>query len=192
MILMWLALRGPASSSARGGHAGSRSAHARTTDATTGNRGARSSSRRRISRRRPDLQALPGITVASAGHPLFIPFLGTLPNTPESVRSSIHSDLRTMARPGLEPGTPRFSVADRNPSNRVESPAIQRESGEGHWTAKARKFHSFLTDSGTQMRFGTQCRSMGRRRSRPRPLLGLTWASSTLEPDFDAGAAPRP
>ena len=31
-----------------------------------------------------------------------------------------------MARPGLEPGTPRFSVVDRNRSNKVESPAIQR------------------------------------------------------------------
>jgi hypothetical protein len=29
-----------------------------------------------------------------------------------------------MARPGLEPGTPRFSVVDRDPSNYAESPAF--------------------------------------------------------------------
>ena len=31
-----------------------------------------------------------------------------------------------MARPGFEPGTPRFSVVDRDRSNKVESPAILR------------------------------------------------------------------
>jgi hypothetical protein len=54
------------------------------------------------------VQELLGITSVSAGRPLFIPFLRMRYDTPESTRSSSDQALRAMARPGLEPGTPRF------------------------------------------------------------------------------------
>ena len=46
--------------------------------------------------------------------------------TPEPTRSCVHQALRDMARPGLEPGTPRFSVLRPNVSNWARSPAIKR------------------------------------------------------------------
>jgi hypothetical protein len=56
------------------------------------------------------VQELLGITSVSAGRPLFIPFLRIALDTPETARFSVHGALQAMARPGLEPGTPRFSV----------------------------------------------------------------------------------
>jgi hypothetical protein len=53
-----------------------------------------------------------------------------------------------MARPGLEPGTPRFSVVRANLSNEPESPGKQRVLTVGLAAAKARRFHSFPPDSG--------------------------------------------
>jgi hypothetical protein len=82
---------------------------------------------------------------------------------PETRRSSSRAALR-MARPGLEPGTPRFSDVDRNVSNSRVIPAIERVSViESHWL-DVRRLRSFLADSGTEMRIGTQCETAGARR----------------------------
>jgi hypothetical protein len=70
-----------------------------------------------------------------------------------------------MARPELEPGTPRFSDVGRNVSNSRVIPAIDRVSViEAHWL-DVRRLRSFLADSGTEMRIGTQCETAGARRS---------------------------
>jgi hypothetical protein len=61
-----------------------------------------------------------------------------------------------MARPGLEPGTPRFSVVGRNLSNSAESPANPAGSRDGPTRAGCRKLRSFLADSGTRMPFSAQ------------------------------------
>ena len=72
----------------------------------------------------PVVQQSCWIAGSSAGHPLFIPFLRVPSDTPERPRSSSHGALRGMARPGLEPGTPRFSVVSASGAN-VD--AVQRE-----------------------------------------------------------------
>jgi len=100
------------------------------------------------------LQELRGIASVSAGRPLFIPFLRIVLDTPETARSGIHRGFRAMARPGLEPGTPRFSVVDRNRSNRVESPAVPGVHIVNERRDEVRNLHSFLVDSGTGTRLG--------------------------------------
>jgi hypothetical protein len=69
------------------------------------------------------LQGLRGIAGVSAGRPLFIPFLRIALGTPETARSCVHRVFRAMARPGLEPGTPRFSVVH---PRRSSSACLQR------------------------------------------------------------------
>src|SRR2546421_7577958 len=92
-----------------------------------------------------------------------------------------------MARPGLEPGTPRFSEADDEPSNRRKSAGNDGVRCVDHRRPKPRKFHSFLAYSGTETRFSAQwrtgrlvadCHAGGRgfesRRSRKTPAITQT------------------
>ena len=61
-----------------------------------------------------------------------------------------------MARPGLEPGTPRFSVVRSSLSNDAENAANSRlRRGQAH-VCKLRKFHGFLADSGDEGRLVSQ------------------------------------
>jgi hypothetical protein len=68
-----------------------------------------------------------------------------------------------MARPGLEPGTPRFSVVGRNLSNSVVIPANMRLLAVERHGLDVRKLHSFLLDLGTETRFGAQWRPINAR-----------------------------
>src|SRR5215211_4733564 len=61
-----------------------------------------------------------------------------------------------MARPGLEPGTPRFSVMDRNLSNSRGIPAFERVLAIDTHQLDVRKLRSFRVDLGTESRFGAQ------------------------------------
>jgi hypothetical protein len=77
----------------------------------------------------PNVRRLPGITAASARQAQIGPSQAQMddPYQPtETAKSISHRALRMMARPGLEPGTPRFSVLGRNLSNCPESPATSR------------------------------------------------------------------
>src|SRR5437773_10520704 len=53
-----------------------------------------------------------------------------------------------MARPGLEPGTPRFSVVRSKPSNPAKTPANKWAPRAALGDADTRRFHSFQWDSG--------------------------------------------
>ena len=57
-----------------------------------------------------------------------------------------------MARPGLEPGTPRFSVVRVSLSNRAKTPANKRDARVLQRAGKNRKFRSVLGDSGDRWR----------------------------------------
>jgi len=61
-----------------------------------------------------------------------------------------------MARPGLEPGTPRFSVVDRNLSDKGGILAIQHLLAGHPRRLDVRKLRWFLADLGTERRFGAQ------------------------------------
>ena len=61
-----------------------------------------------------------------------------------------------MARPGLEPGTPRFSVVGQNVSNSDAIPAVQRVLAIESDRLDVRKLRSFLEGLGTEMRCGAQ------------------------------------
>jgi hypothetical protein len=56
--------------------------------------------------------------------------------------------LREMARPGLEPGTPRFSGVRVSLSNRAKPPANKRDRAALQRAHNTRKFHSFFGDLG--------------------------------------------
>jgi hypothetical protein len=62
-----------------------------------------------------------------------------------------------MARPGLEPGTPGFSVVGQKSSNTAESPAFWRFVGRRDQEPDRRKLPSFVADLGTRMGFSAQC-----------------------------------
>jgi hypothetical protein len=62
-----------------------------------------------------------------------------------------------VARPGLEPGTPRFSVVGQKSSNTAESPAFWRFAGRRDQEPDRRKLPSFVADLGTRMGFSAQC-----------------------------------
>jgi len=76
--------------------------------------------------------------------------------------------LPRMARPGLEPGTPRYSVVGRNRSNKVESPAIPRVLLRHGRREEVRNFHTFLADSGTETHLVPK--------RLPRPTLNMRWS----------------
>ena len=57
-----------------------------------------------------------------------------------------------VARPGLEPGTPRFSVVRSESSNQPETPAKRGRRVRGPRLRHTRKFASFLPDSGDEWR----------------------------------------
>jgi hypothetical protein len=61
-----------------------------------------------------------------------------------------------MARPGLEPGTPRFSVVDWDLSNSRGIPAIHGVPDSSARRLDVRKLRSFVANLGTERRFGTQ------------------------------------
>ena len=62
-----------------------------------------------------------------------------------------------MARGGLEPPTPRFSVVRPDLSNGREIPVSKRHlAGEPAWM-KARKFHRFGHSLGDEVRLISQC-----------------------------------
>jgi hypothetical protein len=89
---------------------------------------------------------------------------------PENKNSAIMRDC-AMARPGLEPGTPRFSVVRSESSNQPKSPANNGLRGLSPRCRHARKFPSFRPDSGDGWRLASHCsrRSgdhLGRRRGR--------------------------
>jgi hypothetical protein len=56
-----------------------------------------------------------------------------------------------MARPGLEPGTPRFSVKCTRIPNGAEIPAHRRVSAATAWRTKVRKMHEMVGDVGHEM-----------------------------------------
>jgi hypothetical protein len=86
----------------------------------------------------------------------FHPLLRIALDTPETARSSIHGPLRAMARPGLEPGTPRFSVVVQNLSNIGGIPANTPVCA-GRWrSANRRKLRLFIAGLGTGTRSGAQ------------------------------------
>ena len=66
-----------------------------------------------------------------------------------------------MARPGLEPGTPRFSVVRPQLSNGLEKPANTRDSEVTHDDPELRKFRGLLVDSGDGWRLISQTRALG-------------------------------
>jgi integrase len=66
-----------------------------------------------------------------------------------------------VARPGLEPGTPRFSVVGQKSSNSAESPAFWRFLGRRNRGPDRRKLRSFVADLGTRMSLGAQCAGHG-------------------------------
>jgi hypothetical protein len=84
---------------------------------------------------------------------------GIPPATRESRR---HAGLRCfkMARPGLEPGTPRFSVLRPNLSNRAKSPAIKRLLVGSPREAEVGYLRTFALQLGTQISLGTQSTPM--------------------------------
>jgi hypothetical protein len=71
-----------------------------------------------------------------------------------------------VARPGLEPGTPRFSVVGRNVSDSRAMPAIERSLAVEPPRSDVRKLRSFAVDLGTQFRLGAQSTGADLRRPR--------------------------
>jgi hypothetical protein len=65
-----------------------------------------------------------------------------------------------MARPGLEPGTPRFSVLRPNLSNWTKSPAIKRLLVGSLLEAVVSYLRTFALQLGTQIGLGTQSTPM--------------------------------
>jgi hypothetical protein len=65
-----------------------------------------------------------------------------------------------MARPGLEPGTPRFSVLRPNFFNWAKSPAIKRLLVGSLQEAQVSYLRTFPLQLGTQIGFGTQSTPM--------------------------------
>ena len=66
-----------------------------------------------------------------------------------------HADLQGLcevARPGLEPGTPRFSGVRVSLSNGAKTPANRRDAAAPRRAQETRKFHSFPGDSGDRWR----------------------------------------
>ena len=88
---------------------------------------------------------------------------------PPTRESSFHAGYGVLevARPGLEPGTPRFSVVRSRFSNGCEILAKQQDSSDLPDRCEVRKFRSFLADSGDGAPFISQ--SAAPRRSWPRP-----------------------
>ena len=62
-----------------------------------------------------------------------------------------------MARPGLEPGTPRFSDVRPEVLNGAETPANKRVLARNCPEAETRKFHCLRSGSGDAMRLISQC-----------------------------------
>jgi hypothetical protein len=92
------------------------------------------------------LQELRGIASVSASRPLFIPFLRIARDTLETARSSVQGGFRAMARPGLEPGTPRFSVVTSHRPSGAKSLEDRRFLRDGLTTlnfAICVRFHPF-------------------------------------------------
>ena len=73
------------------------------------------------------------------------------PDHPKRGKSRWNAGLQ-MARPGLEPGTPRFSVVRSESSNQPETPAKRGRRVRGPRRRHTRKFASFLPDSGDEWR----------------------------------------
>jgi hypothetical protein len=67
-----------------------------------------------------------------------------------------------MARGGLEPPTPRFSVLRPNLSNWAKSPAIKRLLGGSLKEAQVSYLRTFALRLGTEIGFGTQFDADGR------------------------------
>ena len=90
--------------------------------------------------------------------------------------------LRLMARPGLEPGTPRFSDSRVRASNRREIPAIRWVARKVWALAEVRKSRSLVADVGHELdavarwgrRVGVSCTAGGNAESCRRLLLVAT------------------
>jgi hypothetical protein len=74
----------------------------------------------------------------------------------EAKKQPADAGLSQVARPGLEPGTPRFSVMDRNLSNSRGIPAFEWVLAIDPHQLDVRKLRSFRVDLGTESRFGAQ------------------------------------
>jgi hypothetical protein len=74
---------------------------------------------------------------------------------PEKGKSRWNAGFR-MARPGLEPGTPRFSVVAQTVSNTGERPGIQRFPVVASRRARSAQIAFFLADLGTRLQLGAQ------------------------------------
>src|SRR4029453_6127278 len=77
-----------------------------------------------------------------------------------------------MARPGLEPGTPRFSVVGAEASNWLEAAANRRIPSRRQMRGDCRKLRSFAVDLGTQVGPGAQSLPAPPR-VRTAPTLGI-------------------
>jgi hypothetical protein len=116
----------------------------------------------------PAHRACPAITGDYRGLPLFQPArpksgdprprLRIASSTPESPKSSSHRASRAMARPGLEPGTPRFSDVRSTASNGVAIPGKQRVLGRWTQRLKPRSLRSFAAGSGDEVRLVSRSR----------------------------------
>ena len=105
----------------------------------------------------------------------------------------------TMARPGLEPGTPRFSGVRVSLSNRTKSPAYRRDRSTFLRARNGRKFHAFPGDSGDGRRpVARACatcetriqRSIARAVVRPSGARAVSWAGVHKAVSVGAGSAP--
>ena len=83
-----------------------------------------------------------------------------------------------MARPGLEPGTPRFSVLTPNLSNQGKSPAIKRLLVGSVKEAEVSYLRTFALQLGTQIGLVPNRRRWPRRR----PVNARPVSDSTAEP----------
>src|SRR4051812_46576769 len=82
-------------------------------------------------------------TVVACPYPC--PIQSSTTATPETGNPHRHGGF-CMARPGLEPGTPRFSVVGLNLSNSDGIPAIPHVLAPGSRGLDTRKLRSFLVD----------------------------------------------
>jgi len=70
----------------------------------------------------------------------------------EAKKKPANAGLSEVARPGLEPGTPRFSVVGRDVSRARLMPAIARVFTTESYEINVRTLHSFRAGLGTEMR----------------------------------------
>jgi integrase-like protein len=106
--------------------------------------------------------------------------------TGEQESSDLQAD-RGMARPGLEPGTPRFSGVRFSLSNRAETPAYKRDRTALQRARHTRKFHAFRGGLGDVRRpIARWCASAA-----CEPRIQRSVAFSSIRPPSPEATRPR-